>query len=525
MPKRSPCNKAIPIYIAALKDLDSPLYCVRCLTGLICQILSTQDVYHDAGLDEFWDVSTTFLTQRRSEEEMEGLLSRLCCCNCPNSDPYTRALHTMGAKYEDRWEKEGGNFVFSDAHHVARTCFPQFLLARFSLTVAEAKPKNVAKGVKGSWPQTIVHLMPFGAEITVDAMVQWHRGLDQDMVVFALLAAMVPISRTLLMPDIAASALPALMVSSGRALFDRTYTSLDSSNPNERRQSANSFFVQAAFMDAFLLSVLSADMGVEFARGYETKLVQLCNLFVHISTDPRIPDVQECGYPQLEGCTMWASHSYRLFHMYLPPRPPIILHPNVAAFDVKTFPPPPTVRNLRESVHMAIVAARRDMACSAVGCTRSLQTEGRAFMCCARCCVVCYCSTDCQTRAWKEEKYPRRRICPIISALVRISDGAATGFMGLATTLNKWAQAQVPEADFQLVRDWFDLTHMGSNALLPNGTEWRPGFDDYDEVVSRFGADGKGPKSFLVNPLARWPSEVAKAKAVHEALPFCGEDI
>ncbi|KAJ7930535.1 hypothetical protein B0H13DRAFT_2309488 [Mycena leptocephala] len=58
-------------------------------------------------------------------------------------------------------------------------------------------------------------------------------------------------------------------------------------------------------------------------------------------------------------------------------------------------------------------------------------------------------------------------------------------------------------------------------------TELGPGNQavaSWSTTVTRFGVDGRGPKSFLVNPLVRWPSEVAKVRAAHEALPFYGEE-
>ncbi|KAJ6600330.1 hypothetical protein DFH09DRAFT_1271217 [Mycena vulgaris] len=76
------------------------------------------------------------------------------------------------------------------------------------------------------------------------------------------------------------------------------------------------------------------------------------------------------------------------YGQYLPPRPPIVLHPDVARFDEMTFPPPATISNLRETVHTAIFASRRDMRCSAIDCARSLQSAGREFMRCGRCRVV-----------------------------------------------------------------------------------------------------------------------------------------
>ncbi|KAJ7158039.1 hypothetical protein C8R43DRAFT_1064840 [Mycena crocata] len=532
-PKRvSPRDKAVRLYTAALQDLNSPKYCGICLTGLICKIVPNADVYPEVLVShhEFWDVSAAFLTHSRSTAEMESLVHRLSVCNCSMSDPYILDLHATSARCERTWrDNAGGSFAAGGESHAARARFPHLLISTVAHALEGAKIKFVAKGAKATWPKNITDVIPAGGETTVKAMILWHNVLDHDLVVFSLLEVMVRICQTLIMPHIAASALPGLMVSSGRALFDRTYVALDSPSINERRQSANTFFHQASPIDSFLLCVLRTGIGeVEFPRGTETKLVQLCNLMIHISTDPRLPS-KRVGDARilLMGCTMWAGRSYRMFHMYLPPRPPILLHPNVAKFDAMSFPPPESIRNLRDTVHTALSDAREDMCCSAIGCTRSLQSTGKNFMRCGRCRVVSYCGKECQTRAWKEEEYPHRRLCRIFSMLISIAGAAATDPQAHSRdeALRKWDLAQVPEADFQLVRDWYDLASKITKPKPPDGTEWRPGFDDYDEVVARFGADGKGPRSSLVNHLARWPSEIAKYKAALEALPFYGEDI
>ncbi|KAJ7164170.1 hypothetical protein C8R46DRAFT_997945 [Mycena filopes] len=529
-------SKAVGIYVRALKDPDNPAFCGRGLFGLLTYVLplptNTVDTDVRASHPEFWDVSLGFLTHNRSEEVIQGLVDRLSECHCSLKDPYVLDLHAQASRWEEGKRERGGDrWVRSDADYISRALFPETLFSLLAWAIGTVKTKKLAKGAKQSWPKTITDLIPLGAEAAVKAIVQWHRALENDLLVFSILEPMVRVCRTLILPQIADSPLPGLMVSSGRALFDSTYAGLDAADLEVRRHYANRFFHQVYPISSLLLCLMEHcnTIGeVQFARGNETKLVQLCNLLVHLSTDPRLPPERPNGDTRrpLAGCIMWASTSYRMFHMYLPPRPPIVLHPAVARYDLSHFPPPPTVRNVRETVHIGLASMHKAMSCAALDCTQSFQSSGKAFMRCSQCRVVCYCSKACQTRAWREEKYPHRKVCPIIAWLVVLAgeDATTQSWECRTAALEKWAQARVPEDDMQIAHDWFRLLNVQSDAYLPNGTEWRPGFDDYDEVVGRFGVDGNGPKSSIVNPLARWPSEEAKVKTAHEALPFYGED-
>ncbi|KAJ7278847.1 hypothetical protein C8J57DRAFT_149388 [Mycena rebaudengoi] len=228
--------------------------------------------------------------------------------------------------------------------------------------------------------------------------------------------------------------------------FDRTNAGLDFNDVNKRRECVNVFAHQAAPMDAFLSLILQegqSTLEINFARGVETKLVQLCNLFVHISTDPRLLAPSQgdtrCALP---GCMKWASRSYRMFHMYLPPRPPVVLHPRVAEFDLQTFPPPANVRELRETIYTSISSARNDMCCLAVGCTNSFQSSGKNFMRCGRCSIVSYCSKQCQTRAWRDEKFPHERVCPLLRHLTFIAGEIPFWFPGASISGTKMGRCE-----------------------------------------------------------------------------------
>lgn len=66
-------------------------------------------------------------------------------------------------------------------------------------------------------------------------------------------------------------------------------------------------------------------------------------------------------------------------------------------------------------------------------------------------------------------------------------------FFRIFQIVEKWNNGGVDDADLQYVSDWLKETE---NDLfnLPDGTEWTPGFDDYNSVIMEFGWDGNGPK-------------------------------
>jgi hypothetical protein len=72
-------------------------------------------------------------------------------------------------------------------------------------------------------------------------------------------------------------------------------------------------------------------------------------------------------------------------------------------------------------------------------------------------------------------------------------------------------------------------------SVMPDGNEWRPGFDDYDTlkalrvssttVIFHPVLPTELQLARYPNRLTRWPSEVAKEKALLETLPLWDQDI
>lgn len=255
----------------------------------------------------------------------------------------------------------------------------------------------------------------------------------------------------------------------------------------------------------------SVNFGVDFATGNETKLVQLCTLLMHVATDPRIPRaVGPTDFRvSLTGCIEYGATEYRFWHMYLHPRPRILLHPKMVELDKFSFPPPASIRSLREKAASSILDARTTPHCSRIGCENTIQSAGKSFQRCARCSIAPYCGRECQTFAWKEEEYPHKRICPKVRLLVSSAGGIealqkgmdvirlGNSFQLAGGFAEKWAEANVSEEDMQYVEEWWNAVLQPRNNL-PDGTQWHPGFDDYDCMVTQFGADGKGPKGWYL---------------------------
>ncbi|PPQ67581.1 hypothetical protein CVT25_012075 [Psilocybe cyanescens] len=153
--------------------------------------------------------------------------------------------------------------------------------------------------------------------------------------------------------------------------------------------------------------------------------------------------------------------------MHMPPRPSMLVHLSVHRLDSRVFLPPASARVPKQTTICVIRVFLTDARRSAQGCFNSLQSAGRDFERCGRCGVVCYCGHECQTKAWKQERYSHKHLCPI--------------------NLNLMEKG-------------------GGTALFLKGRKldgWTPGYEDYDEVIATLSANGRGPKPMCLNRLAK----------------------
>ncbi|KAG6819934.1 hypothetical protein H0H93_007333 [Arthromyces matolae] len=208
--------------------------------------------------------------------------------------------------------------------------------------------------------------------------------------------------------------------------------------------------------------------------------------------------------------------------MHLPPKPHFPLHPDMITLDKATFPPPASVRSLPSTAVFLVRYWKSQTRCSGLDCQNNLQTVGKNFQRCARCNIIGYCGRECQKQDWINPEYPHKKVCPILCDIVAKGGGLSL-FLNYETPKihGYWnARGGVKEEDLQYLDDW-RKDREKRRVQLPDGTEWTPGFDDYDSLLTLF----QGAKAQYPDRLQRWPSEVAKVKALLEIMPFWDQDI
>lgn len=282
-------------------------------------------------------------------------------------------------------------------------------------------------------------------------------------------------------------------------------------------------------------------------------------MIYYLNLDPTLPLRNRLEDVQRGKLLLIVQDCYRLFHMHMPPRPDMPVHPDVVWLDTSVFPPPASCRSLVETAVFVIMSFRMEARCSAYNCLNSIQSAGRDFQRCASCAVVSYCGRECQRKAWKEEKYPHKSVCRALRTVLEKGGGADNFFecasgRNLVRLLREGTMRQniidrlktsnVSEEDLELIEDWYKYMGDAKVYPMPDGSEWTPGYDNYDKVIEQLSAPGRGVKgelnmplayhSFLVpdlnsarymNRLARWPSEVAKEERMLKQQPFWQEDV
>lgn len=119
----------------------------------------------------------------------------------------------------------------------------------------------------------------------------------------------------------------------------------------------------------------------------------------------------------------------------------------------------------------------------------------------------------CQMNAWRHEDYTHKCICPILKGLVAQGGGSSLFFSGdpkwtssprnnpiFEKIVQNWKGAIV-DSDLELVEEWARSVEESKGYSMPNGTEWTPGYDDYEEVIGRFSENGRGSQCKLLNYL------------------------
>ncbi|KAF9528136.1 hypothetical protein CPB83DRAFT_358521 [Crepidotus variabilis] len=225
-----------------------------------------------------------------------------------------------------------------------------------------------------------------------------------------------------------------------------------------------------------IYEVLPQDTRAKILAGSETKPMQLFSL---LATNTHMRSRNDNIT-----CARYCQGFFRFFHMHLYPHPNYPVHPRVARID-SVFPPSPSVRSVPNSAACRLVEFHQETRCRAYGCPGSIQSAGNNFQRCSHCQIVSYCGRECQTRAWRDEKFPHKRVCPIIRLLIDTAGGldmfvnkpspnfkirlpggphALTPFV-----IQKWEAANVDRDLIQYVHDWNRWVTMHPDRNMPVG--------------------------------------------------------
>ncbi|KAG6917355.1 hypothetical protein DXG01_002820 [Tephrocybe rancida] len=539
-------NAPSQLLLAAIRDPHDPRLCASCLLGCLEKIFPRSQRKSRPGATkrttsilaanhDVWNALVGFLTIKRTNKQIQRALVRLSECNCKLADTHIQELHRIGDSFQPVIL---GRSIMDSNNLPPISLGFSFVLEILSLLL-DALPsvgvKSVAKGLS-TWPTSPTDLIPSGADAFVVSMIQWH-GIIKDTAVFAMCGTVLRLCHLLVIPSLASHSIVGHLVEAGRALFDnyKPYLVSDDRSSPEAQQAARFFDGQLDMIELFLGEILhhTGDISTELFRGHETKLCQLSSLLLHVTTDPRFPrPLTKAARHALALC---GQHLYRYFHMHLPPRPSIPLHRIMIAIDKNCFPPPASARSPPDTAYFLITSKKSETRCAGKNCENTIQSVGKNFQRCGRCTIIGYCGRDCQKQDWTNAEFPHKAVCPILRDLVAkaggwpvfAGSGVIPGSTVKATVLRNWAAVGVSEADLKYLDDWRG-DREPRRTILPDGTEWTPGYDDYDKLIWQFHGpkpDWFGFSAQYPDRLQRWPSEVAKVKAVLEILPFWDQDI
>jgi hypothetical protein len=66
--------------------------------------------------------------------------------------------------------------------------------------------------------------------------------------------------------------------------------------------------------------------------------------------------------------------------------------------------------------------------------------------------------------------------------------------VGVSAVLQNWQNAGVTDDELSVIDDWYKMISDARGYPVPDGTEWTPGYEDYNEVITQLSAKGRGPK-------------------------------
>ncbi|KDR84154.1 hypothetical protein GALMADRAFT_700867 [Galerina marginata CBS 339.88] len=531
--KAAAAQEALEFFLFSISDPHNPRHCGRCLIGALWTMTAgnvpdtpRRHTFNVIKNDEYWNSFLRFLVIKRTDKQLDRLLTRFSLCSCRLTEKNISSYHAEEKK---------------EVYTTERCAVIVTMFTRLGQCLSRSGVVSVAKGLVNTWPHLPSDLMPFGADSLVQSLLQWLRFVPDPMIV-SVATLILRVCRSLIIPSLVKYRFSHYVVESTRAAVDLTVDSLAKEDTKRLVLALFRFHHQLqSFVDYFriVFDDLPEDMKADIMRGCETKAMQVCSMLLYLWSNDCNDPIRALPFSPLEDkaevmrALAWCCQDlFRSFHMHTYPRPDMPLHPSVVELDKQKFPPP--AASVPEAVIFYIGRLHGESRCSALFCPNSIQNVGTDFQRCARCNTVSYCGRVCQAKAWREEEYPHKRVCPILRKLIDAGGGpgvfySVTPIMVLfglhhGHILENWKKAGISDDTFDYMRGWVNSLENANK--MPNGTEWTPGYEDYDEMIEELvDLNGGGPKPQYMDRLARWPSEVTREKSLLELQAFWEEDI
>ncbi|KAF9058113.1 hypothetical protein BJ165DRAFT_1521424 [Panaeolus papilionaceus] len=501
-------------------------------------------------IQEMWSRVYKFIIHKRTDEQLAALSRKLSTCTCPSND-FCVILHTQyqAAIQHDSGPGTNGSF------HRGRGDMWRFLYSTcrvLRLTMNRSKELSVVKGVSKKWPSSSAELLPFGADNTVQTLIQYDR-IVGDLATQALTHQLFKYCGGQVYDSfVKFDAFNLTIVEPVRRALDKALEAVENAIANKTLSQLRWGFHLEQLVPTFYHCISEVfrppvRKNLLMFNGGETKVVQLLSIIVYLLphftySDPRMLDTMATQTAE------YCRHVFRTWGMHLPGRPNIPVHPAVVErdrllcaslkLDADRGRRAPN-KVAEEKIARAMHTVHLCTPCSAPGCSLTIK-DASSFKLCAECTVVGYCGRDCQAKDWKNEAFPHKSVCSLLRKIIDeleagwkvqskdstrnilgsrwppASDKDTELLQGLADGVAKARQAKkISVVEFRLLQTWAERTmnqiHVDNLGLSDThrvlDSKFNPGYDDYEQLLARLTNPRtlKGPKAVFINRNVKWP--------------------
>ncbi|KAF9058131.1 hypothetical protein BJ165DRAFT_1425854 [Panaeolus papilionaceus] len=501
-------------------------------------------------LHGFWSILYNFLVAERTDQQFASMVRKFsapCACNVENRrwvmSPH---LHNQVKEWTEieasKLSGKNPGLSLNGRSHAWR--FIKLLCGLLRAMLSVAKEASVTKGVSRRWPADTSELLLLGPDQVVKSLLQWNRFVG-DFFAIEFIPALIKVCGPLIYDSVARlDAITILALDPIKAQIHKILRVLEDELaqeiPLEDSQLKDYEFTKLAnYLRECLREVFRPPIKASVRMlnaASATKALQLCSIFCYLIPLLQIRSSCDPGYLEFLGTHLahFGSQTFCHFNLHLLDRPNILLHPSVVEATEKNYQGKLTMESSvcydvgvpsYEHIASAMVECRATRACSGPGCDLSFKEKASSYKTCAGCSTVGYCSRECQLRHWKADADDsHKRDCKLLAKILTERGGwkESTNREGrlygelqeLAVVIEKMQEdGKLSDEEFRWITRWATLSAAGWHNSVYLTLEWHPGYDDYDEILSRL-LELEGSKPACVNRII-----CAMAKGEHLGTP------